>query len=152
MVNDDERDTSEREALIRESMGGVSWYDRAGKQITMDEASRLMGDMRYKVVRRTHYHQGTVSTVWLGLNHSFSFRPDSPPIIFETMVFVAHKTKTRFFGREREFNMAVDEHSRRYPTEQTAIDGHAEVCAEVVERGWEFKHEADLLNGGDWDE
>lgn len=48
-----------------------------------------------------------VSTVWLGLNHSF--RPDSPPTIYETLVF----------GDEPWGDYMV-----RYSTRAQAAEGH----------------------------
>ena len=52
---------------------------------------------------------GYVSTVWLGLDHSFF---SGPPLIFETMVF-------SFFGRSLDIN--------RYSTENEAWAGHWEM-------------------------
>lgn len=49
-----------------------------------------------------------VSTVFLGLDHSFD---DGPPLLFETMVF----------GGEH------DELTRRYSTKEQAVRGHNEV-------------------------
>ena len=54
----------------------------------------------------------TVSTVWLGMDHSFG---DGPPLIFETMVF----------GGE------LDQECDRYTTEEQAQQGHAAMVARV---------------------
>ena len=50
-----------------------------------------------------------VSTVFLGLDHSFS--QNGPPILFETMVF----TNSKSFA---------DEHMERYSTKAAALIGH----------------------------
>ena len=63
-----------------------------------------------------------VSTVFLGLNHSFS--PEPPPILFETLVF----------GGKHDGDM------RRYSTWDEAEQGHAEECAQlriIARRGFE---------------
>src|SRR5437773_12310208 len=51
---------------------------------------------------------GWLSTVWLGLNHNFSF--SGAPLIFETMLFMPNS-----------FN-EID--MERYSTEAQAIEGH----------------------------
>lgn len=61
-------------------------YDKKGRLLSLLEWAELMEDMEYKRVALTELPDGkTVSTVWLGLDHSFS--EAGPPIIFETMVF-----------------------------------------------------------------
>ena len=61
----------------------MGYYDRYGKQITSQEWIDLMSDDEYREVGRKVFPDGTlVSTVWLGINHSFSGLA-----IFETMVF-----------------------------------------------------------------
>jgi len=52
-----------------------------------------------------------VSTVWLGLNHSYG---DGPPLIFETMVFPSRDDFT-------------DLDCKRYATEEEATTGHKEM-------------------------
>ena len=63
------------------------WYNREGRRISTSEANALLGDFDYKVVARTEVGPYVVSTVWLGLDHSY--RDEGPPLIFETMVFTA---------------------------------------------------------------
>lgn len=60
---------------------------------------------------------GRVSTIWLGLNHSFSFK--GPPLIFETMVFPP--------GSFQDLDMD------RYSTEAQAKEGHKAMC-----KRWRF--------------
>lgn len=40
-------------------------------------------------VAQTQVGEKLVSTVFLGLDHQFCWKPDAPPILFETMIFVA---------------------------------------------------------------
>lgn len=67
------------------------WYDRNGVPISTGEWAALNLDREYSQIARTTIMDGSnpslvweVSTVWLGLDHSFGF---GPPAIFETMVF-----------------------------------------------------------------
>lgn len=52
----------------------------------------------------------TVSTVYLGIDHSFT--GDGPPLIYETMIF----------GGE------LHEEQARYSTREQALEGHAVAC------------------------
>lgn len=97
------------------------WYDRQGQPIDTATANRLLGDMGYKRIAKTNIKSASdpaidwdVSTVWLGVDHSFG---DGPPIIFETMVFG---------------NGDGDQYMQRYVTEEQARAGHAETVALVA--------------------
>ncbi len=46
--------------------------------------ARWLEDDKNRIVRQTAYADEKVSTVFLGLDHSFGF---GPPILFETLVF-----------------------------------------------------------------
>lgn len=61
---------------------GMYW-DRQGQEITLKEWYVLMADIEYRRVRRSSVHGVWISTVWLGLDHSFG---DEDHQIFETMV------------------------------------------------------------------
>jgi len=81
--------------------------------MSMLEWSAKFNDMDYKRVALDELPNGyRVSTVWLGLDHSFG---GATPLIFETMVFPADG-----WG---------DEDCARYSTEAEAIDGHAAMVA-----------------------
>ena len=67
-----------------------------------------------------------VSTVWLGIDHSFGF--SGPPLIFETMIFG---------GRE-------DQYQVRYSTREEALAGHKH----AVRVAWTFRDKVvDALKG-----
>lgn len=69
-----------------------------------------------RIVAFSKLFDGTeISTVWLGLDHSFL--PSESPKIFETMVFSDRKD--------------LDGYMERYSTEQEAIDGHKKICEEM---------------------
>ena len=86
------------------------WFDREGKPIDTLTAARYMEDINYKRVAQTSLKDGTwISTVWLGLDHSFG---EGPPLIFETMVFPDSA------------NSAAEEDMERYATEAEARAGH----------------------------
>ena len=73
---------------IMDSLHGFRlYYDRQGQPITLRQWCQLSEDMAYKRVAEDYLDDGHiwVSTVWMGLNHSFG---PGEPLIFETMVFV----------------------------------------------------------------
>ena len=95
----------------------LSYYDRSGQPITLDEwGSLLTEDITTRVVAKDDLVVAggpvCVSTVWLGLDHSWD---DGPPLIFETMVFGG----------------ALEGEMERYSTEAEAVAGHAAMCARV---------------------
>lgn len=84
------------------------YYDRAGNPIDMMTWVQAFEDDE-GIVARSESGDVLVSTVWLGLDHSFG---DGPPLIFETMIF----------GGEH------DEDQWRYSTEAEALEGHRRAC------------------------
>lgn len=97
------------------------WYDRQGQPMDTATVNRLLGDMEYKRIAKTNIKSASdpaidwdVSTVWLGLDHSFG---DGPPIIFETMVFG---------------DGDGDQYMQRYATEEQARAGHAETVSLIA--------------------
>jgi hypothetical protein len=132
---------------------GPRHYYRDGTPIVGDEHvpgfmkwAMLFEDINYKIVKvnRTLYGE-RLSTVWLGLDHSFAFGRPHKPIIFETMLFKPEREgeRERLFGRlrgepeteeekaQREKQNAYDKkhypHDNlqlRYATEREAEDSH----------------------------
>ncbi|HSV08577.1 MAG TPA: hypothetical protein VLI07_18820 [Candidatus Binatus sp.] len=88
-------------------------FDRDGEPITMRQWGMLAHDRDYKVVKQEHVGPYFVSTVWLGLDHSFG---RGPPIVFETMVFKEDRTDLECW---------------RYATEAEAVEGHQLMCEQV---------------------
>jgi hypothetical protein len=83
------------------------YYDRRGEPIDADEWARLFEDCDYQRLATTRLGVDIlVSTVWLGIDHSFG--GDEDPIIFETMVFGGPDGETIV----------------RYSTEAAALEGH----------------------------
>lgn len=76
----------------------------------------LFADPNYKIVKqeRTNYGE-MLSTVWLGLDHSFAFGPHTP-IIFETMLFKPEDAN--------EQDYPDNYRTQRYATEAQALAGH----------------------------
>lgn len=95
--------------------GRPLYFDREGKPITFRGwAERRSSDAAVRVAS-TLVGKVWVSTVWLGMNHSFT---GGPPLIFETMSF-------------------GDDDSElwdRYSTEPAALAGHDRVVAELAAR------------------
>jgi hypothetical protein len=90
------------------------YYNRQAEPITQDEWLAGFGDKEQKVVDNTNVGETTVSTVWLGLDHSFG---GARPLIFETMVFGP--------------GHPMDQEQWRYSTEAEARAGHERVVGEV---------------------
>lgn len=77
--------------------------------------ARLLEDENMRRVAFTKLPSGAeVSTVWLGLDHSFGI---GPPLIFETMVFGLPDG---------------EEVQERYSTEVEALAGHEAMCAKYA--------------------
>ena len=91
------------------------YYTRSGEPMALNDWVKSFGDSDMKRVALDQVGEAEVSTVWLGLDHSFG---SGPPLIFETMIF----------GGER------DGDQWRYPTEDTARAGHERVVAELRDR------------------
>lgn len=90
----------------------IDYYDRQGNPISMEEWSKKLNDRTYQRVAETTLSDGKwVSTVWLGLNHSFG---DGLPLFFETMVF---PSKDNFNELD----------CQRYSSEEEALKGHKEM-------------------------
>lgn len=95
------------------------YYDRQGRSLDPDRWANLFSDRDYQSLIKTLTSSGMVSTVWLGLDHSFG-TPDEkksgvrPPLIFETLVYKGE-----------------EEIMYRYSTEEEAIQGHWRVVQEV---------------------
>lgn len=116
----------------------IFWYDRAGRPFgdancdheknpkkwakMMKEVDKKLTDPKYKIVKQERTWYGAfVSTVWLGLDHSFSLasfgnKPNPHPIIFETMVF----------GLDGHGDLDME----RYETEWEAKLGHKRIFEE----------------------
>ena len=91
------------------------YYDRQGQPMEMMAwARKLEDDPEYQRVA-VHWVRGwMVSTVWLGIDHSFGH---GAPIIFETMIFPP--------GDEAgEHGIMSEEYQDRYATEAAAQAGH----------------------------
>lgn len=98
--------------------GDSRYYDREGFPISLIAMGELFENPAYKVVKQDNLpNDHWVSTVWLGLDHSFDLV--SAPMIFESMVF--HGEKCRCASK--------DEVQERYATEDEAVRGHAALVA-----------------------
>ncbi len=91
------------------------YFDKQGRPITLHQFSALFNDMRYKRVAYTELETVVISTVWLGIDHSYGF--GGPPILFETMVFSKEQWRAKRAGLT---DLDVD----RYSTEEEALLGH----------------------------
>jgi len=95
---------------------GIGCYDKDGAAISMEKWSTLFSDPDYRRIASTEGCGRLVSTVWLGLDHSFG---GGPPVIFESMVFLNEE------GKE---NTDIDQ--MRYSTLEEALEGHERLCSD----------------------
>lgn len=84
----------------------------------LDWAKRFE-DKGDRIISRDNFGGVLVSTVFLGLDHSFSLNEDAPPILFETMVFGG----------------SMDQYQERYATIEAAEQGHQEVLKKLRKSG-----------------
>src|SRR5271157_2085879 len=78
-------------------------------ECTLEEwCSTYDRDDTQRVVKQENVGKFWVSTVFLGIDHNFGFR-DPTPILFETMIFDESPS---------------EKWCQRYPTYQTALEGH----------------------------
>lgn len=102
------------------------WYDRQGRRISVNEASRLGKNRAYKVVKQEQVGMYWISTVWLGLNHGWT--ETGPPVIFETMVFPQSGDENIDAlvkaTEDDEWGSMLERDSDRYCTEAEALAGH----------------------------
>lgn len=94
--------------LVDTPVGSKKWHEQVG------EVEKLLTNKKYKVVKQEDVGDYWVSTVWLGIDHSFipTDEPNPRPLIFETMVF--NKKKSGYLDLDMD----------RYATEEEAIKGH----------------------------
>ena len=114
-----------------------NWYDKEGKLLIgddievgspewvkgMQKVEELLSNREYKIIKQecTPGKEYWVSTVWLGLDHSFT---GGKPLIFETMVF----------DGERHNNRGSDYAQKRYSTEEEALRGHAKLLDKFTKK------------------
>ena len=96
-----------------------AYYDRQGKPMAMLDWAEALSDINNKRVAEATLPNGYwISTVWLGIDHSFGH---GLPLIFETMVFPHNKQDD---GGKGVTNWGELD-SKRYSTEEEALEGHA---------------------------
>lgn len=90
------------------------YYDRQGNPMTLTEWAQSFETRQgqRRVAETTLANGRWVSTVWMGLDHSFG---SGPPLIFETMVFASPDDR-------------ADLDCDRYSTEAEALVGHQRMC------------------------
>ena len=84
------------------------FLDKSLRPITLEEWAKLFENSHYKRIDLTRlWWGGSVSTVWLGLNHQFN--PNFPPLVFETIVF-SRKRSALFTDRYTNIEIAERRH------------------------------------------
>lgn len=105
------------------------YFNRQGQPIDLKEWGTLSEDRDYKVLKQTTAGIFWISTIWLGLDHSWGRPQQGHPVIFETMVFEQYKGNPEAQGLRRlmdaEYSPWLEVYSDRYETEAEALAGHA---------------------------
>lgn len=114
--------------------------DRIPVKATSAEFMEWSSDIENKIVQQTVIGDYRVSTVFLGLDHSFNPMATAP-LIFETMIFkeegfgkrtltdILNEVKSSPSEDENEF----EHYQERYFTWEEAEKGHHRACAQVLE-------------------
>lgn len=92
------------------------YYDKDGSPLTLLEWAKKFESKAHKRVALDKVGPHNISTVWLGLDHSFT---GPPPLIFETMVFSSDQSE--------------NDRQERYSTLALAVAGHKAIVAELAE-------------------
>lgn len=88
--------------------GRMIYYRPDGSPCDIGEWGKLHADFESRVIRQEYAGKHWVSTVWMGIDHSFG---QGPPLIFETMVFPSKED-------------LGEEDCQRYATKEEALAGH----------------------------
>ena len=104
-----------------------NYYDREGNPISLHEFAALFETGNYKIVKQTTVDKQIVSTVWLGIDHSFG--DTEAPLIFETMLMSVDLHPKVFFNKVYLTPDFSDEwgFQERYSTEEEALKRHDEI-------------------------
>jgi hypothetical protein len=119
---------------LKQNHGWSHYFDKNGVPLSLGQFVALFEDVDYRRVAYTDLGHAQISTVWLGIDHDFSFfgGKKGPPIIFETMVF----------GLLADLDL-TDRDTWRYSTLEQAQAGHEQVVAEVERRIEELLRESE---------
>lgn len=99
-------------------------YDRDGNPLSWEQWAVLAEDDDYRRVDLTEVGPYVVSTVWLGLDHSYLGQ--GPPVIFETMVFTRSAWYDETDRDDPDHEPLWEMDARRYSTLSEAQEGHSE--------------------------
>jgi len=128
--------------------GGGGYYDRSGNAISFRDWARLRAyahknEDKYIRVAADEVDDYWISTVWLGMDHSYG---RGPPLIFETMVFnrsypdrprlpsdveVGTDEFNEWLAEYPEYTSCSDLDCERYSSEAQALEGHARMVEKV---------------------
>lgn len=109
-------DKKTKEELNKKSL--CLHYDKEGVPIGLGDWCERIEDENYKRIGLYENHFINISTVWLGIDHSFGFGKNNKILIFESMIFVWSKKR--------------DVLQHRYSTLQEVQEGHRR----LVKRYW----------------
>ncbi len=92
-------------------------------------ATWFEGNLSERRVRLTRVGPYYVSTVFLGLDHNF--RPQGPPILFETMVWIYGEREITIGGKTFKHNQDFLNIQERCSTWEQALAQHEDVIRQV---------------------
>jgi len=94
--------------------------DEDGKSVrkadTIEEWADWFEHSNNRLMKQTQVRQARISTVFLGIDHSFDTSGESPPVLFETMIFGG----------------AYDQFQWRYSDPEEALKDHDKIVNYVM--------------------
>lgn len=98
--------------------------NRLGEPVKMDSVLKWgqWMESHERHLARDTIHGVLISTVFLGIDHRYHDEENSPPVLWETMIFCEEKS---WAGR---FN----EYQRRYSSKAEALAGHKEAVGKIT--------------------
>lgn len=100
--------------------GGIRYYDRDGKPISVERFAALFSDASYRMLNHSEVAlpggAAWISTAWFGLDRALFRRR---PVIFETAVFASSAVQC--------------DYSQVYCTEYAALAGHDDIVRQLRE-------------------
>ena len=83
-------------------------------KVSLEESYKMYEDPAMKIVQQDKLDNGMfVSTVFLGMDHSWEIEPNHEPVLWETMIF-----------RDLDDSGMSDIYMQRYTSYEDAIEGH----------------------------
>jgi hypothetical protein len=120
---------------VEKMSGEYILVDKVAVPVSAEEWAKWLESVegkKFKIVKQENVGRYWVSTVFLGLDHSFTGR--NGPVLFETMIFNRHKriVIVKVFGRSRPMTTAASEFDGGEYQTRCSTWGQAEAMHQVA--------------------